>query len=93
MARSPARKKKGSASSRRNYQAPEELTGWQRYRPTGWANWLGFGLFGIIFAALVVETVQAAVEGRGADPIAALVVTAGFGWMVYLFATTRVKDV
>lgn len=92
MARAP-RKKKGSGSSRRNYTAPAELTGWRRYRPTGWANWLGFVLFGIIFLALVVETAQATIETRGADPIAALAMTVAFGWMVYLFATTRTKDV
>lgn len=93
MAKAPARKKKGSGRSRRNYETPAELTGWKRFQPTGWANWLGFVLFGIIFAALIVETAQATIEGRGADPIAALAMTAGFGWMVYLFATTRVKDV
>jgi hypothetical protein len=93
VAKAPARKKKGSGSSRRNYATPVEATGWRRFTPTGWANWLGLILFGIIFVALCVETVQATIEGRGADPVAALAVTIGFGWMVYLFATTRVKDV
>lgn len=91
MARSTTRKK-GSGRSRRNYTTPVERTGWKRFQPTGWANWLGLIIFGIIFVALVVETLQATFEGRGTDPIAAVVMTAAFGWMVYLFATTRVTD-
>lgn len=93
MAKPAAKKRKGASSGRRNYATPAEVTGWKRFQPTGWANWLGLVIFGIIFVALIVETAQATIEGRGTDPIAAALVTAGFGWMVYLFATTRVKDV
>lgn len=90
---SKARGAKGKAgSSRRNYSSAGERAGVSRYRPRGWANWLGFVLFGIIFVALAAETVAAILEGRGTDPIAAAVMTVAFGYMVYLFATTRVQE-
>lgn len=64
----------------------------RRHLPIGWANWLGFVLFGLITVALMGETAAAAAEGRGSDPVAAAVMAAVFGVMTYLFGSTRVKD-
>ena len=49
-------------------------------------------MFGLIGIALFAETIDATIEQRGADPIAAGIMTIVFGVMTYLFATTRVKD-
>ena len=49
-------------------------------------------MFGLIGIALLAETFNATTEQRGADPIAAGIMTIVFAVMTYLFATTRVKD-
>ena len=84
--------KKRTGGRRANYAPAVDQVGARKYMPVGWANWLGFVMFGIIGMALAVETVVSAVEGRGSDPIAAGVMTVAFAIMTYLFATTRVKD-
>lgn len=87
------RKKKPAGGGRRaNYAPAVDQVGVRRYLPVGWANWLGFVMFAIIGLALAVETVVAAADGRGTDPIAAGIMTIAFGVMTYLFGTTRVKD-
>jgi hypothetical protein len=91
----PRAKKKGKTAGggrRANYAPAVDQVGARKYVPVGWANWLGFFLFGLICIALAVETVVAAAEGRGNDPIAAGIMTIAFAVMTYLFATTRVKD-
>ena len=85
-------KKQGGRGRRANYAPAADAVGTRKYLPVGWANWLGFFLFGLIGIALFCETIAATIEGRGADPIAAGVMTIVFGVMTYLFATTRVKD-
>lgn len=84
--------KKKSGGRRANYAPAASGDGFHRLRPVGWANWLGFVMFGLITIALMAEVVAAIADRRGADPIAALVMTVVFGVMTYLFATTRVKD-
>ena len=49
-------------------------------------------MFGLITIALFAETLTAIAEQRGADPIAAGIMTIVFATMTYLFGTTRVKD-
>ena len=66
--------------------------GTRKYLPIGWANWLGFVMFGLITIALFAEVIAATIQGRGADPIAAAFMTVVFAVMTYLFGTTRVKD-
>ena len=46
----------------------------------------------MIGVALFAETIAATIQQRGADPIAAGIMTVVFFIMSYLFATTRVKD-
>lgn len=88
-----AKKKNQRGGGRRaNYAPAVDQVGTRKYLPVGWANWLGFVMFGLIGIALAVETVVGAVEGRGSDPIAAGVMTVAFAVMTYLFGTTRVKD-
>jgi hypothetical protein len=91
----PGRKKntERKGGRRANYAPAPDQVGTRKYLPVGWANWLGFWLFGLIGIALAVETVVATIEQRGADPIAAGVMTVTFFIMTYLFATTRIKDV
>ena len=77
---------------RRNYAPAPDTVGARKYLPVGWVNWLGLVIFALIFFALLAETIRATVDGRGADPIAAAVMTLAFGYMVYLFGTTRLRD-
>lgn len=91
MARSSTTKRKGGGR-RANYAPAVDRVGTRRYLPVGWANWLGFVMFGLITIALVAETIRATIDQRGADPIAAGAMAIAFGTMTYLFATTRVKD-
>ncbi len=91
MARS-RKTKKGGGGRRANYAPAPETVGTRKYLPVGWANCVGFVMFGLIGIALFAETIAATIEGRGADPIAAAIMTGVFAVMTYLFATTRVKD-
>lgn len=90
MARAKNQGRKGGR--RANYAPAVDQVGGRRYLPTGWANWMGFVMFGLITGALLVETVRAIAVARGADPIAAGAMTIVFATMTYLFGTTRVKD-
>jgi hypothetical protein len=86
------RQRKRAGGRRANYAPAADQVGIRRLLPVGWANWLGFVMFGLIAIALLAETVVAISETRGADPVAAAVMTAAFAVMTYLFGTTRVKD-
>lgn len=90
MARKQRQRKGGGR--RANYAPAVDQVGARKYLPIGWANWLGFVMFGLITIALMAETINATMEHRGADPIAAGAMTIVFATMTYLFATTRVKD-
>ncbi len=90
VARGANKKKQGGR--RRNYEPTVELTGFRKLFPTGWANWLGFGLFGICTIALLVEFVVALGRANHYDWIAALGLAGLFGWITVLFAITRWKD-
>ena len=95
MAILPGKKKttdRKGGGRRANYAPAPDQVGTRKYLPVGWANWLGFWLFGLIGIALFVETIQATIEQRGSDPIAAGIMTVVFFIMTYLFATTRIKD-
>jgi hypothetical protein len=81
-----------SGGRRANYAPVKTSVGYRRFLPLGWANWLGFFLFGFIFIALLVQIPWAITHDRGADPVAAAVMAGAFGWMVYLFATNRITD-
>ena len=85
-------KKSGGRGRRANYAPAADVVGTRKYLPVGWANWLGFFLFGFVGIALFFETIAATIQHRGSDPIAAGIMTIVFFIMTYLFATTRVKD-
>lgn len=84
--------KKKQGGRRRNYEPTVKLTGVQKLFPTGWANWLGFLLFGFCTVALLVEFVVALGRDGHTDWIAALGMSVLFGWITVLFAITRWKD-
>ena len=84
--------KKRTGGRRANYAPAATEVGTRKYLPIGWANWLGFVMFGLITIALLAETFAAIAEQRGADPLAAGIMTIVFAVMTYLFGTTRVKD-
>jgi hypothetical protein len=86
------RSKKKQGGRRRNYEPTVELTGIRKLMPTGWANWLGFCLFGLCTLALIVEFFFALGRSGHTDWIAALVLAGFFGWITVLFAITRWKD-
>ena len=85
--------KKRTGGRRANYAPAADAVGVHKYLPIGWANWLGFVMFGFITVALFAETINATIEQRGSDPIAAGIMCIVFAVMTYLFGTTRVKDV
>jgi hypothetical protein len=91
VARRQKSSRKGSGR-RANYAPAVDRVGTRKYLPIGWANWLGFVMFGLITIALFAEVIASIVESRGADPAAAAVMTGVFAVMTYLFGTTRVKD-
>lgn len=95
MAKTGGKKRRGdkkrSGGRRRNYAPPPDEVGYRRFLPVGWVNWLGLAVFTFIFVALIAETIRATVTGRGTDPIAAVALTIAFGYMVYLFGTTRLR--
>ena len=84
--------KKKTGGRRANYAPAVDQVGTRKYLPIGWANWLGFIMFGLLSVAFFAETIAAAAQSRGADPIAAAFMTVVFVTMTYLFGTTRVKD-
>ncbi len=86
------KRKKSGGGRRANYAPAVTEVGARKYLPVGWANWLGFLLFGLLDIAFLAETIAATSQQRGADPIAAAGMTVIFAIMTYLFATTRVKD-
>jgi len=90
VARTKNTKKTGGR--RANYAPAVDQIAHRKFLPIGWANWLGFVMFGLVTVALLAETIASIVESRGADPVAAAAMTAVFGTMTYLFGSTRVKD-
>jgi len=84
--------RKKAPSRRRNYEPVVEETGIQKFTPTGWANWLGFILFGGLAIVTAVETILAFGRSGHTDWVVALVLTALFAWMAVLFAITHWKD-
>lgn len=84
--------KKKQGGRRRNYEPTVELTGIRKLLPTGWANWLGFVLFGLCAIALFVEFIVALGRSGHTDWVAALVLCGLFTWITVLFAITRWKD-
>lgn len=90
MARAKQQRKGGGR--RANYAPAADQVGTRKYLPVGWVNWTGFVMFALIGVALLAETVAAVIDSRGADPVAAAAMTGVFAVMIYLFATTRVKE-
>jgi len=86
------RGKKKKGGRRRNYEPTVQLTGIRKLLPSGWGNWGGFLLFGLLAVALFVEFLFAIGRSGKADWIAALVLCGLFVWITVLFAITRWKD-
>ena len=87
------RNTKKKSGRRRNYEPNVELTGIRKLLPTGWGNWIGFCLFGLLAIALLAEFVSAlGRSGQYNDWIPAIVLSFAFGWIAVLFAITRWKD-
>jgi hypothetical protein len=76
---------------RRNYAPAPDQVGWRAKLPTGWANWLGFVLFGIVGICVFVAAALFAADGVWADAVVAAALGAGMLYMVYLFGTTRLR--
>lgn len=86
-----ARTKKKSGGRRRNYEPKVELTGIQRFLPTGWANWLGFAMFGALGLAFFIEGFVA-LSRPHYDWVMSFIISVLCVWIAYLFAITRWKD-
>lgn len=80
-----------SGGRRRNYASADEREGIRSRLPTGWANWLGFVLFGFCGVAVLVAAVFYTAEGDYADAIVAAALGCALAYMVYLFGTTRLR--
>jgi hypothetical protein len=85
-------RKKKKGGRRRNYEPAVELTGIRKMLPTGWGNWGGFLLFGLLAIALFVEFIFALGREGHSDWIAAIIMCGLFVWITVLFAITRWKD-
>jgi len=85
-------RRKRTKGRRANYAPNPTDVGLRRFLPVGWANWLGFGMFGFICVALCAEVVAATVQHRGLDPVAAAIMAVAFAWITYLFGTNRITD-
>lgn len=86
-----AAKKKSAGGRRRNYAPKPDEVGYRRYLPTGWANWLGFVLFGLVGISVAVACIVNLAVGVRADAVAAGIVAVSMGYMTYLFGTTRLR--
>lgn len=90
-----ARNKKGTpkrtGGRRRNYAPAPDEVGLRGHMPTGWANWLGFVLFGFVSVAVLVAAVGYAAGGTWADAGVAAALGVGMAYMVYLFSTTKLR--
>lgn len=91
MARNKQTKKK-SVGRRRNYEPKVELTGVQKILPTGWANWLGFAMFGLLGLAFLIEGGVALRRTEHLDWAVSFIVSGLCLWIAYLFSITRWKD-
>lgn len=82
---------KSGGGRRRNYQSAAEQNALANKLPRGWANWLGFVLFGFCAVAVLAWAVVYAGRGDTSDAIVAAVVGAALAYVTYLFATTHLK--
>ncbi|MFN8108870.1 MAG: hypothetical protein U0Y82_03365 [Thermoleophilia bacterium] len=92
MSAGRANAKKKSGGRRANYAPAADQVGYRKYLPTGWANWLGFGLFLFVGGAMLVAGVTYVADTKWADAVAALVMGGALMYMTYLFGTTRLRD-
>lgn len=79
------------AGRRRNYQSANERSALDGRLPRGWANWLGFVLFGVCAIAVLAWAVVYVGRGDMSDAIVAGGVGISLAYMTFLFATTHLK--
>ncbi|MSO44934.1 MAG: hypothetical protein EXQ74_06500 [Thermoleophilia bacterium] len=92
----PVKKKKQAkrAGGRRaNYAPLAHTVGTRKYFPYGWIMWTGWIMFGILTVAMFAEIFFQVADGLWVDTVGAVLMTALFGWMFWLFATSRLKDI
>lgn len=82
---------KRSGGRRRNYAARDETPSLRSRLPTGWANWLGFALFGVCSIGVLSWSVVYVGRGDWADAAVAGCLGLALVYMVYLFGTTRLR--
>lgn len=93
-------KPKRAGGRRANYAPLAHTVGARRYFPYGWIMWVGWVMFGLLAVGMFAEIFFAAAAAAGDGPRAgywgdvfgSLLMTALFGWMFWLFGTSRLKD-
>jgi hypothetical protein len=90
------KKVKRAGGRRANYAPLAHTVGPRRLFPYGWIMWVGWVMFGLLTVAMFVEIFVAGVaatqDGYWGDVFGAVLMTGLFGWMTWLFGTSRLKD-
>lgn len=91
------KKPKRAGGRRANYAPLAHTVGVRRFLPYGWIMWVGWAMFGLLTVAMFVEifvaTIAASERGYWGDVFGAVLMTGLFGWMFWLFGTSRLKEI
>ena len=97
MARKTTQKPKRAGGRRANYAPLTHTVGTRKFLPFGWIMWVGWVMFGLLTIAMFAEIFFAAAsatsDGYWGDVFGAVLMTGLFGWMTWLFGTSRLKDI
>lgn len=89
-------KPKRAGGRRANYAPLAHTVGVRRFLPYGWIMWVGWVMFSLLTIAMFLWIFFAAAaateDGYWGDVFGAALMTGLFGWMAWLFATSRLKD-
>lgn len=86
------KKPKRAGGRRANYAPLAHTVGVRRFLPFGWIMWVGWVMFGLLGIAMFAEIFFAVAGSHFADALGAVLMTGLFGWMFWLFGTSRLKD-
>ena len=96
MAPKKKNKPKRAGGRRANYAPLAHTVGARRFFPFGWIMWVGWLMFGLLAVAMFVEIFFAAAaatqDGYWGDVFGAVLMTVLFGWIFWLFGTSRLKE-
>lgn len=85
-------KPKRAGGRRANYAPLAHTVGVRRFLPLGWVMWTGWIMFGLLAVVMLIEIFVSAAAGHYMDSVGGIIMTSLFGWMFWLFGTSRLKD-